>query len=124
MKRHRRKRRPLPRDYRRAIVLATREHRTRFGPLFLSDPTLKHRGARLYLSLLPPLRRPGRPKSEQVTKAIELREKGLDWPSVSERVIPHYRELPLDSQQRASDRLQHAVRFRLRGRKPRRKASR
>lgn len=123
-KRRHSRRRPLPVVYRKAIMATVREHRKAFSALFLADPTMKERGAKLYRSLLPPIRRPGRPKSDRVTKAIELRKQGMDWPQICERVIPHYRELPLDSQQRLSDRLQHAVRFRLRGRKSRRKASR
>lgn len=107
------KRRALSREYRHAIVAAAREHRKLFGQLFLSDPNLKDRAARFYRSLLlPRSRRPGRPRSAQVTEAAKLRRDGLAWPQIYERVIPEYRRLNYDSQQRRAERLQHAVRAR------------
>ena len=111
-KAERSRRPPLPHQYRQALVLIAREHRRTFKRLFLSDPTLKDRGARLYRSLLLPRRRPGRPRSEQVTKAVELRRAGVAWPEICERVIPDYRQLPYDTQQQRSDRLQRAARAR------------
>src|SRR3970040_2323752 len=45
---------PLPGEYRRAIVNVAREHLARFKVLFMADPKLRDRAARLYRSLLPP----------------------------------------------------------------------
>jgi hypothetical protein len=45
-------------------VATVREHKKAFSGLFLADPTLKERGAKLYRSLLPP---PAGPAARRVT---------------------------------------------------------
>ena len=88
------RRRPLPRDYHRVLILMAREHRRLFKHLFLSDPTLKDRGARLYRSLLLPRpRRPGRPGLADVTLALQMRQQGKPWGEIYPACIKGYPNL-------------------------------
>ena len=93
-KAQRSRRPPLPHEYRQALVLIAREHRRTFKRLFLSDPTLKERGARLYRRLLPPrARRPGRPGLAEVTLALQMREQGKAWSQIYPACIQDYSNL-------------------------------
>ena len=111
-----RKNRPrrLPTEYRQLLLTVAEEHNQKFRALFLSDPTLKDRGARLYRArLLPRPARAGAPRKEHVTKAVELRLAGWSWPNICEAIWPDFRKGARYRQQHVSDRLQHSVRGRL-----------
>ena len=104
---------PLPREYRQAIVLTAREHRKRYRLLFLSDPTLKDRGARLYRSLLLPRpRKPGRPGLAEVSLALQMREQGKPWSEIYPACIQDYPNLDPSSRRWRQRELRDRVRSR------------
>jgi hypothetical protein len=121
---------PLPAAVRKEIarlaLQLSRQHRA----LFMADPKLKDRAARLLRSLLPPKpRRRGRPGIDSVTTAIGLLRKfrrqfpGERWAKIWQRVypeaIPDFAGMNPNEQEHARQVLRERVRWRLRERKRR-----
>ncbi len=57
-------------------------------------------------------RPPGKPASQEVTKALELRSNGVPWHRVYWAVLPGYASMGSDAQHLTRDRLRDAVRKR------------
>jgi len=60
-------------------------------------------------SLLPSHHPPGRPGSPEITKALELREKGVPFRKIPWIVIPDFAKMPSPEQSVTRERLRHGV---------------
>jgi hypothetical protein len=123
-KRRSRSRPGIPTAVRKEITRAARELNRQCRKLFLADPGLKDRGARLLRSLLPPKVKRGRPGIAAVTQAIVLlrqlrRRYPLErpaalWKRVYPAVIPNYAAMKPIDQKTAREQLRERVRWRRR----------
>ena len=76
----------------------------------LRDDTLAVQAGRVFSKLiLPPHHPPGRPGSPAITKALELREKGMPFRKIPWIVIQGFAKLPRLEQSVMSDRLRRAM---------------
>jgi hypothetical protein len=122
---------PLPAAVRKEITRVARQVSWQHRALFMSDPKLKDRAARLLRSLLPPKpRRRGRPGIGSVTTAIRLLRKFRKqfpvepWAKIWQRVyveaIPSYAGMNTTEQKDAKQILRERVRWRMRATRRRR----
>ena len=116
-KRSRCGRRPLPKIVRVEIMRLARKHRKPFGELFAAHPELRHRAGRLYSSLVCIPGKPGRQRSERVTKALEfLRQfEGRSLTASDRRrmylyCIPNFDKLPTLERRYEAEKLRAALR--------------
>jgi hypothetical protein len=116
-KRSRLERRPLPKMVRVEIMRLARRHRKLFAELFAVYPELRHRAGRLYGSLVCTPRKPGRRRSERITKALEfLRQfEGCTLTASDRRrmylhCIPNFDELPTLERRYEAEKLRAALR--------------
>ena len=100
------KRSPIPAPLRRAVTRLARDLRKEHG---LQDRPTAERLARLFQAGITPRRKPGRKPTEAVLRAAALREKGIRWPQVYERVIPGYWSLPYEVRFCHAHKLRDAV---------------
>jgi hypothetical protein len=118
---------PIPAEVRKEITQAARLLNRNHHDLFIADPKLKDRVARLLRSLLPPKpRRRGRPGREDVTTAILLlvrfrrmhptERPELLWRRVYPLAIPNYETMSDIEQLNARQQLRERVKWRRRGR--------
>jgi len=90
---------PLPREYQQEVIRIAKEHRKKFKGVFAADRTTRDRGARLYRSLLLPLRRGKKPTS-RVLKAVAFiknlgrKPKSSDWNRIDVKCLPSLGALP------------------------------
>jgi hypothetical protein len=100
-RRNRNQQPPIPAEVRKEITEVVRNLKRKHSRLFMTDPKLKDRVARLFRSLLPPKpRRRGRPGRKDVTTAILLMARlrrqypneraELLWRRVYPEAIPNY----------------------------------
>jgi hypothetical protein len=119
----------LPAAVRKEITKAARELNRQCRKLFMADPKLKDRAARLLRSMLLPKRKRGRPGMDSVTLAIALRSKYRRdhpsdkprqiWERIYPQVIPQYRAMSAVQQRDAREQLTARVTDRLKKRKRR-----
>jgi hypothetical protein len=116
----------LPAAVRKEITRLARELNRQHRSLFMADPKLKDRAARLLRSLLLPKRKRGRPGIDSVTKAIQLRARFRRqhpgerpeqiWKRVYPEAIPGYAGMNPHDQKHARQVLRERVRWRRRKR--------
>jgi len=118
----------IPRELLKDMVRAARELKAKHGALFVANPKLKDRAARLLRSILPPkMRRRGRPALDSVSVATGLLRKFRRlyphdkpeqvWARIYPLAIAGYEALKLD--EKKAQRL--LLRERVRGRKNQRR---
>jgi hypothetical protein len=116
----------IPAAVRKEITRLARELNRQHRNLFMADPKLKDRAARLLRSLLPPKRKRGRPGIDSVTKGIQLQARFRRqhpgerpeqiWKRVYLEAIPGYAGMSAVEQENARQVLRERVRWRLRSR--------
>jgi hypothetical protein len=113
----------IPCELLKDIVLLGREIRKRHGALFVANPNLKDRAARLFRSMLPPRpRRRGRPALDSVTIASRLlrnlrkrypnEKPAQTWARIYPLAVPHWETLSQADKQSAALQLRNRVRSR------------
>jgi len=128
---------PMPRALRKEITRLARELRREHAPLFLNDPKLKDRAARLFRSQLPPWGKRGARGYDGVTTGIQLLRKfrrryarqypdekphqigKRAWKRICPEVIPSYGAMTEQEQRDAREGLRVRVRDRLNKRRRR-----
>jgi len=117
----RRTRSPLPREVRKEITRCAQQLR-QYRKLFMDDPKLRERAARVLRSLLPPKRKRGRPGMRSVTRATLLlkrlqrehpqEDRRQIWQRVYPQAIPDYGSLTREQQRGQENVLREQVRSR------------
>jgi hypothetical protein len=113
----------MPRELLKDIVRLGREIRKRHGTLFVANPNMKDRAARLLRSMLPPKpRRRGRPAIDSVTIASRLlrnlrkrypnEKPAQTWARIYPLAVPHWETLSPADKQSAALQLRNRVRSR------------
>jgi hypothetical protein len=128
---------PMPGALRKEITHLARELRREHAPLFLNDPKLKDRAARLFRSQLPPWGKRGARGYDDVTTGIQLLRKfrrryalqypdekphqigKRAWKRICPEVIPSYGAMTEQEQRDAREGLRVRVRDRLNKRRRR-----
>jgi hypothetical protein len=127
-RRRKRQRETIPEPIRRAVIEFAQGLQGNHAAVFVSNPRLKHRVARLLAAELPPARRrPGRPGLPDVTKAQRMLEElrclypnqpaCILWRSIYPEVIEGYDSLSKPERRAAAQELCRRVGWRRRARR-------